>query len=355
VFDPAAVQVSTAAVRAFPASPQGGNVVRVQDPTGGGNMLTAQVAPGGDLLFECYALVAPGNPLLQAGEGESWAIGIDGTTDTFAHPLDVPGTYHQQTSLCVGSRSPGITGVAWIAYVGPTQTALYLVDAGNGGSGFTVLGGPIVATAGINDGWRRLRLRKLGNTLVANFGGTFGADDGQRFTATVTPNEGTLFVQYRECILANANMTGLLLDRIEVYAALDASVSFAGTPSPTSLGLPNIGVSGQPVVGNAGFQFTATGMMPNGIAILAVDVGGLLPGVPVPGAPPTLLLYAAPTATAVAFNSPLGVTTFPFPLPPQNALIGTGLAVQWFDLDLALPFPLPFGSSRGCQLLLGNG
>lgn len=353
--DPAAVTVATGTVRVFPPSPQGGNVARIQDPTGGGNMVTAQMLTLLDnFLLECWVHVAPGNPALLAGEGESWAIGVRGTTDTFAHPLDASGAYYTQAALCSATRAPGATGVAWMAYVGAAQTDLYLVDANNGGPGFTVLAGPITANATANAGWQRLRLRIDGTNLVANFGGTFGVDDGQRFTATVASTHGSIWMQYRECIVANANITGLLVDRIEMFTPADATVSFSGVASPTSLGTPAIATAGLPQLGNAAFQITATGMIPGGISLLALDVGALLPGVPVPGAPATLLLYASPTFVATVLNSPAGGAAFAFPMPALNVLAGTNLAAQYFDLDITLPYALPLGSSRGCQLILGN-
>lgn len=354
VQDPAAVAVSTGGVRAYPPSPQGGNVVRAWDPTGGGNMLAAQTLPIlGSMLFEAWVHVAPGNPAIVAGEGECWAIGVRGTTDSFGHPHDASGTYYAQASFCA-NRSPGGTGVAWMAYVNATQTDLYLVDANQGGPGLTVLAGPIVCNAAQNSGWQRLRLRVDGTQLVANFGGTFGADDGQRFTATVADVPGAVWMQYRECILANANITGLLLDRIELYAASPSQVSYSGQGSPTTFGTPTIGVVGSPQVGNAGFQLTAGNVAPFGLSLVALDVGFLLPGVPVPGAAPTLALYANPTFVGTVLNAPNGTASFPFPLPPSNALVGTPIAAQYFDLDVALPYALPLGSSRGCQLVLGN-
>lgn len=354
LFDPAAVTVAIGTTRAFPPSPQGGNVARLQDPTGGGNMVTAQTILLGDFLLECYVHVVPGNPQLLSGEGESWSIGVRGTTDPFGHPHDASGSYYTQTALCATSRSPGATGVMWIAYVSAGQTDLWLVDANNGGPGLAVLAGPITATTGVNDGWQRLRLRVDGTNLVANFGGTYGADDGQRFTATVTPGSGTVWMQYRECIVANANMTGLLVDRVEMYLPFASSVSFAGTASPTNFGTPNIATAGTPQLGNPAFQITASGMIGGGIGLLALDLGPLLPGVPVPGAPSSVLLYAAPTFVAAVLNTPGGTTTFAFPVPPINSLAGSAVAAQWFDLDITLPAALPVGSSRGCQIILGN-
>lgn len=358
IQDPAAVLVATGTTRVYPPSPQGGNLCRVQDPTGGGNVILPNVMVGSDFLVETYAYITGGNVGIGAGQGESWAIGVRGSTAAFGAPFDVAGTYYAQANLCTGNGNvaPGATGLAWMGYVSATQTDIYLVDANDGGPGFTVLAGPITATTGVNDGWQRLRLRVSGGNFVANFGGNYAVDDGQRFTGAVAPNIGTVYVQYRECVLANSQIAGLYLDRLEIYGAVDSSVNFAGTPSPTSFGTPNIATSGgNPDVGNANFAVRSSGMIPGGVSILALDLGVLLPGIPVPGAQPALLVYAAPTFTATVPNDLTGNASFPFAIPANNSLLGTVLSAQYFDVDPTLPFALPFGSSRGAQFAIGNG
>ncbi len=359
VFDPAAVTIATATVRTYPASPQGGNLARLQDPTGGGNVVQPNVVVGSDFLAEVYVYVTGSNPALTVvGQGESWAFGVSGTTNSYATATDVPGTYLAQASLCTGTlnTAPGATGLAWMAYVSTTDTKIYLVDADGGGpTPFTILAGPIVATPGVNDGWQRLRLRVSGGNFIANFGGNYGVDDGQRFTGAVAPRTGNIYIQYRECVQTNANLAGLYIDRLEVFGALASSVTYAGTGSPTAFGTPVIGALGLPTVGNAGFQITATSMFPNGVSILALDAGPMLPGIPVPGAQPTFLLYASPTFTTAVFNTGLGEASYALPLPPTNSLIGAQLVGQYFDLDPSLPYALPFGSSGGAQIVVGNG
>ncbi|MEO6593343.1 MAG: hypothetical protein ABIP94_01160, partial [Planctomycetota bacterium] len=354
VYAPAAIN-SSGSNFAIPSSPQGGNVGAVHDSSGGGNSHIARTPISMDYLVETWVYVFGGNSLISASEGESWAIGI-GTTDSFGHPIDVAGTYYPGL-LCNIGNGPGIEGIAWIAYQRQNQTDFYLVDMNDGGPGFTVLGGPITATPGTNDGWQRLRLRVSGSSVVGNFGGAYGVDNGQRITATVAQRYfGQVYIQYRECILTNASMRPLVIDRLEIYPTVGASVTFTGTGSPTTIAQPTIGTSGGlPQVGNAGFQFNGGGLIPGGISLLAADLGPLLPGIPVPGAPPGLLLYAAPTVVATALNSGAGTATLGLPIPPTNSLIATLIAAQFFDLDLALGVPLPFGSSRGCQVTIGNG
>lgn len=367
IFDPASVVIAqTTAVppvqttRTYPASPQGGNIARIQDPTGGGNVLQPNVVLGSSFNAEVYVYVTGSNPAIAAlaGQGEAWAFGVAGTTNSYATATDVPGNYFAQASLCTGTlnTAPGATGLAWMAYVSATETKIYLVDA-NGGSTanpFTILAGPITATPGVNDGWQRLRLRVDNGAYVANFGGTYGVDDGQRFTGTCTVRSGAVYVQYRECVSSNPNLAGMYIDRLEVYGAAASSVTYVGTGSPTSAGTPAITVSGSPSVGNAALSINGSNLFPFGISIVALDIGALLPGLPLPGAQPSLLLYANPTVTAAMFNSPTGTSSYALPLPPANALIGTQVATQYFDLDFTLPYALPLGSSGGAQIVIGN-
>jgi hypothetical protein len=336
-------------------SPQGGNIAAMHDITGGGNTHVGRTFVSTDMLIETYVYMSAGNAVIGAQEGEAWAIGA-GTTDAYGHPTNVPGNYYTNL-LCNIGNGPGSTGIAWYCFQRLSGTELYLVDLGAGGTGFTVLGGPINITAGVNDGWQRLRLRVAGSNVLGNFGGTYGVDDGQRITATVTPRLfGQAYLAYRECILSNPNMRPLVIDRLEIYPTVDTAVTLAGTGSPTFVGTPNIGTSGGlPTVGNAAFQYNASSLIPGGISIVALDLAPLLPGLPVPGTQPALLLYAFPTTTVTVFNTPGGTGTLPLPIPGTNSLIGTTISTQWFDLDITLPFALPFGSSRGCQIVIGNG
>jgi len=358
IYDPIAVTTSGAGLWSLPPSPQGGNVAALHDTTGGGNCHTSINAVGSDFLVETWVYIAGGNPILPANEKESWAIGI-GHGDSFAHPIDLTGTYYPGL-LCTIGNGPGLTGVCWVAYNTTTQTDLYLVDMNNGGPGFTILGGPITATPGTNDGWQRLRLRGSGSNIVGNFGGDYGRDNGTRFTATVTPRKlGHAFLQYRECILANANMRPLVIDNLQIYGAVDPSVVFTGTGSPTSVGIPVIGTNGAPQVGNATFQITASNMIPAGspgIGFISLDLGFLLPGVPVPDTQPTLLLYAFPLVFETVFTDALGNATFTLPLPPSNSLATALLAAQYFDYDPVFlsAYNLPVGSTGGAQITVGN-
>ena len=207
------------------------------------------------------------------------------------------------------------------------------------------------------DGWQRLRLRVSGSDVVGNFGGTFGVDDGMRFTSTVTPRLfGQVFLNYRECIVTNANMRPLVIDQLEVYPTFDCDVTTSGVGSPTVAGTPAIGTAGgPPCVGNSTFEFTAANMIPGGISLIVLGLGPAGPGVPVPGAPAALQLYVAPTVIGTVLNSAGGSATSPLGIPATNSLVGTVISGQFFDLDVTLGTALPFGSSDAATITLGNG
>lgn len=361
VADPTAVTRAIVSavpvVMSIPASPQGGNVAVMHDPTGGGNSQYLRLPVGDDFLVECYVYVSGGNPAIAGTEGESYAIGV-GTTDSYASPADVPGTYYAATSGCagVGNREPGATGIAWMAYQTTTQTNFYLVDMNDGGPGFTVLGGPITATPGVNDGWQRLRLRCSGSSVVGNFGGTFACDDGQRFTATVASRpSGQVYMQYRECVLANANLLPLIIDRLEVFGIVPFGVTTAGAASPTSVGTPNLSTSGgDPVLGNTAFQFDVSGHVPSNLGALLIGLGSLGAGTPVPGAPGTVNIYVSPISTVLLLSDINGNTSYGLPLPCDNALAGLPISAQSIDIDFTLPYAVPIGSSQGLLATVGN-
>lgn len=360
IADPTSIANSVSTTISVPASPQGGNVLVMHDRTGGGNMHQLRVTVAEDFLLECYVHVYGGNALALATEGEAWAIGI-GTTDPYASPVDVSGTYYTAVSSCagVGNREPGATGLAWIGLQQTGQTQIYLVDMNDGGPGFTVLGGPIVATPGVNDGWQRLRIRASGTSVTANFGGTFGANDGTVFNATVPSRvAGQPYFQFRECLLANGNIRPLIIDHLAIYGIATGSVTFGGAGSPTAAGVPTIGTSGgSPTLGNAAFAVTGGNFLPFGIGGVLVKVGNLLPfGVQLPGAQPGCELWVGlpEDIFGIAFADGLGTAGYGLPLPADNAFTGLAFGAQWLVADPALPFSLQIGSSQGMQVTIGN-
>lgn len=132
-------------------------------------------------------------------------------------------------------------------------------------------------------------------------------------------------------------------------------VSFSGSGSPTSVGIPTIGVNGPPALGNASFAITA-GLMPAfspGFVTLALGPVQSF-GIPVPGAPATLNLYLNPLTTSLILGDATGSASLPLPLPAAASFLGTVLAAQNLVIDFLLTAPLPLGASNGMQVSIGR-
>ncbi|HKB16050.1 MAG TPA: lamin tail domain-containing protein, partial [Planctomycetota bacterium] len=203
----------------IPPSPQGGNVLVFGDPGGGGNAGILRQAPTDQIEIEAYVyLDADPHPPAPLAQYETWSLGLQGTSDSFGNHPDPGG-------LLAGSGVAGLvdpnTGVAWtfVHYtntLGVTSAALYLVDENDGGTDNLVIGSVAIA-AGVNDGWRRLRLRVNGNRVEGWFGGTLGENDGTAFSALLAqPGPGTAYFQTREFVVDNSTVRPLTIDALRV-------------------------------------------------------------------------------------------------------------------------------------------
>jgi len=342
----------------IPASPQGGNVALWHDPSGGGNANWLKNFSQSDYLLEAYVYLTGPNANFDVDDGEHWTMGVRGHSDSFGEYQDIGG-FHGVVS-CTTTQS-GHTGIAWVCNRTQLTSDLYLVDFNNGagnspGGEFTILAGPIAIQAGVNDGWQRIRLCVQGPNVIGNFGGTYGSDDGQRFTAstnTVCPNG--VYITYRECVTNNANLMPLITDALFIDDCTAAASSLIGSGSATSVNTPAISASGAPIIGDLAFTINATGLIPGGapFAGILLNLGPALPGIPVPGAPPTVLLYATPTVISLMFADANGNASVGLPLPSNAELMGQTVAGQIFDWDPSLGFALPIGVSPGLLLTMG--
>jgi hypothetical protein len=367
-----------------PASPQGGLAMSMWDSTGGGNSVYLDMPPVQDVVIETYAYFeppmqpvnpAPYSPTLPTvlldnyniGDGEWWAVGARGTVAPNGNPPDVGG-YFATVSLGVGIRYHWLTGICWAHFRTPTSSQLYLLDCTGAGTadpfGYTVLAGPIDIIPNATDGWQRIRLHLQGNTVVANFGGTYGADDGARFVAnTTTTTLGTVYATYREALLFNSNGTAgchpPLFDLFDVHQPT-TSVTTIGSPSPTTVGTPTIFSEGFPILGTTGWKVGATGMVPQGApnySFCGVVFGfSSFPfGYPLPGTPPTALAYVLPIlSSAVGFADATGTVSWTLPLPYDPSLTGLSIVSQVVDFDPFLGFPAPIGTSQAMDAVIGN-
>lgn len=367
-----------------PASPQGGLAMATWDYTGGGNTVNLATAPVADVVVETWVylqpIMAPFNPAPYSptlpgvmannynyADGEWWAVGVRGTAAANGNPPDVGG-YFSNVSGGVGIRNHFVTGIAWAHFRTVNFSQLYLIDFGNGAApgnpnNYTILAGPIDIVPSVNDGWQRIRLHVQGDQVVGNFGGSFGFDDGQRFSATTaTTAPGSIYVAYREAILYNNNGTAgcqpPIFDLFDAHAPTTL-ISYFGTGSPTSAGTPAIAPVGLPILGSTGFGIGGSSLVPagspnQGICVLFL---GLLPipqGYPIPGAPASVRGYLINDVSLLGFAGAGGTKSWLLPIPANNNLAGLTLNSQLFDFDLSLPAALPVGSSQAMAFTLGR-
>lgn len=337
----------------IPASPQGGNVSVWHDPTGGGNANWLRSFSTSDILLETYVFVPGPNANLDADDGEQWSIGVRGHSDSFGEFSDHGGFYSMISCGGGSAVQPGHTGIAWTCQRTASLCDLYLVDYNNGGGDPILLAGPIAVQAGVNDGWQRVRISAMGNDVVANFGGTYGCDDGLRVaTQTNTTCANGVYLTYRECVTDNNSLMPLILDRLLVTDGTSASSQLVGVGSATTQGVPTIAASGAPVLGDASFSIQAGNLLGAPLSGCVLDLGAPIAGVPVPGGAPTALFYVNPTL--IQLQVPSGnATSFPVPLPCQSVLSGQALTAQVFDWDGSLPYAFPVGLSQALVLTLG--
>lgn len=199
VIDP--TQADNTAATAFnpnalPSSPQGGNAMMVRDWAGGGDVAVANFVYAGDAGYDLYIYINPSFP--PDTRIETWMIGIGGAESVHNHPL-------------FSNSANGMSGVAWVfrrannATGHPTESKLYLVDAGAAGpfSSWTTFGSIDLAT--YNAGWYRLRLETVGGVVKGFFYGD--PNNPTVITGTSAPNTiGGFYIGYRETMGNNASV-----------------------------------------------------------------------------------------------------------------------------------------------------
>ncbi len=390
---------------AKPPSPQGGQALSLWDNTGGGNSLQMVNVATADVVLECYAwidapmtLINPvfGPTYTAAGvgsvlgqndfnDGEYWVMGVRGSTTANANPPDVPGTYYQNIRLGVGALRPQhLTGIAWVYYRtaggNPTTSTtnptaqLFLVDFKDGAQAsptapatlppytppalqnFTILGGPINITAGVNDGWQRLRIHAQGTDVIGNFGGTPGLDNGTRFSGKTTTGAGMIYVGYREAILLNSNCHPPLFDALDIHVPTTSKAPL-GTGSPLANNtIPVLDTDGLPILGSTGFRLNGSGLVPNGFAYLVLGINLIPGGFQVPGAPLGANIYMFPfDFEFYQFPNGAGQTSQLLPVPNDTNLLGLPFAAELACFDFALgAYSLPIAVAQPLLMTIGH-
>lgn len=339
--DPAVVDANNPS--AIAPSPQGGNVGVLWDPGGGGDHGMLLSDPARNTSFEAYVYLPTATT--PVGELESWTVGF-GTTGTFYNLPD-------PTSL-LGYSANGNTGPGWTFIRDEFGANLYFVDHNNGGLGgnsltnVTLLG-TVPITAGVNDGWQRLRLEIIGGTVIANFGGTYGVNDGTVFTSTVTDVDRGLYVGYREALSTNTDARPFTWDLMTYTSEASASASAFGVGCDgltlTTTGAPSLGnASFSLEVNNIGFiplafvAFGSTAVNP-GLDLTAIGMAGCTGYT-------SLDLGLFPTGSVVG-----GTGSLALPIPTSPSYIGAQFTTQ--GVSFGAPNVLGLSASNGVTLVFG--
>ena len=242
VIDPTIV--SSHNPNAIAASPQGGQCLTLMDPTGGGDCGYMLTAAASDFTLEFYVFLATNiiPVTTQPAEYETWSIGVRGTTGSFHnHPAGTPATL----PVPPAQNSNGNTGIAWeYIHFATTGTGLLkLVDEGNGGADEKVLASYVI-TAGVNDGWQRLRLAVTEDVIDASFQGSYGnpASGNRTLALTTTAGVGGVYVGFREFIVNNALARPLVVDDVMLFAGASPFSVFLENPASGMLTVHNRGI-----------------------------------------------------------------------------------------------------------------
>lgn len=336
-----------------PPSPQGGNAAIMWDPTGGGNYATLNTDAVENVIFEAYVYFnATPEP---AGEYESWSIGVQGTCDTFGNHPGFPNSGNPAAT----ANAYGGSGIAVIYQNDEFGGNLYLVDANDMGWGATAatperILGQIAVTAGVNDGWQRLRIRAGKGFAEARFGGTLGADDGDQMKGSTTMGSpGGVYIGYREFLVQNGSANPPILDFLLISeGTADANYKYDATPN--SVGTPTMDPNSFPTIGNASFGLDLASLAP--FSPTAMLIGAFELPTPI-----NLELFGAQAGSRIYINSFLSTTVnadangnaaFGVPIPNNPSFAGATLLFQALNVDLSITGGL--SQARVLEVTLGN-
>ena len=339
--DPAVVDANNPS--AIAPSPQGGNVGVLWDPSGGGDHGMLLSDPARNTSFEAYVYLPTATT--PVGELESWTVGF-GTTGTFYNLPD-------PTSL-LGYSANGNTGPGWTFIRDEFGANLYFVDHNNGGLGGNALTnvtllGTVPITAGVNDGWQRLRLEVIGGTVIANFGGTYGVGDGTVFTGQVADVDRGVYISYREGLTALSDARPFTWDLMTVTAEGSARAVAYGVGCDGM----TLGTTGSPTIGNSTFSLDVSnsGLIP--FSFVAFGAQPVNPGIDLTSlGMPGCFGYTSLDIGILVTNPVVGTTaSLPLPIPSATAFIGSQFHTQGIGFTLANALNL--ASSNGMSLFIG--
>jgi len=326
-IDPAVIDAFNLTVK--PTSPQGGLAAVCWDSAGGGNTARLKHEPVENISIELYAWIEPAFTGTAMGavpeDGEAWGFGVRGMTEWAGDPRDVPGDYgaiRGGTGAPIVDQ-PGHSGISWYYYRTDQYARVYLVDFNNSGdvNDFTILGS-VDIVPGVNDGWQRMRLHVNSTRVHANFGGSYGQDDGVRIVAdSPTTGIGGVWFNYREWLLDNSLIGALTIDALQI---VESQATWGQIGS--SCGGVGIDTDGLALLGSPNFAIKATNVPANS------QFGGMVFGfqqATFPIAPSQCSGMVIPDTGFLAFGAPVaGEYVFPLPLPNLPAIAGIDVFFQ---------------------------
>ncbi|MBL8900077.1 MAG: lamin tail domain-containing protein [Planctomycetes bacterium] len=337
-------------------SPQGGNAATCWDPAGGGNAATVLIdGENQNLCVECYAYF-DATPEV-AGEHETWSIGFQGTTDSFFNTPD------PSENIGGGLIANGNTGISWVYQTTDQGGTLFLIDHGNGAWGPLAQSEPrvhamIPVRTGFNDGWRRLRLQISGDFVEGFFDGVPGCREfSWNFQLrTPSPAWGGVYLGYREFVTNNATLRPLTIDALDIRTGAASGMHLFGRSAPNSTGFaPRIEMNKFGLYGDSNVALRFSNLKPGAPAQLFLGYFALPFPIPLDGlgtqSGVELLIIPDQNFTIGGnINGRDAVMGFTICTPVPG---GVEFFAQIFELDTALPDPLPLASSQAMRIVIG--
>ena len=129
-----------------------------------------------------------------------------------------------------------------------------------------------------------------------------------------------------------------------------------GTPVPTTTGLPQIGSSTFPTIGDNTFAISFADMPAN--STIGYFIGAQAQNPPFDltqiGAQPGATLYVTTDVSGSVGTNSSGEASIPLGIPNSQALVGTKLFFQGIAIDLGLQFPTPLAHSAALEVTVGS-
>ena len=281
--------------------------------------------------------VAPPVTTLVSSSLAAAVIGLDETDPDLAYLAPNSFDYGNARTLLAYARGGDIFGRLYDGNAAVTSTflidsqpnRLFSPDVGAGANGeFMVAYGHFNLELALNQAFiRGARILADGTVTAAQI----GIDD------VTTQAAGDPFLTSYPVGVTGGTPTNRMLAswtreggnaQYRLVEPLGANFAYYGTGCPTPSGsIPVIGLSGGlPYLGNQDFGLTATGGVPNQLAVMIL---GGIDEVPFPGAPGCSLYVKGPFSFSFATTDATGDAALSLPMPFATGLAGLGLSCQW--------------------------